>query len=95
MKALRYNKGKARWTLVHFPSLLPLVRVLMFGADKYAEDNWKLGLDKREILDSAMRHLVALIDGEENDPESKLSHAGHVMCNMMFYIFFKNKEDAK
>jgi len=95
-KALRYNEGKLKWGLVHWPSLSPLVSVLMFGAEKYAPENWKKGLDRREILESTQRHLIALFEGEENDPESKLSHAGHVMCNMMFYIFFTNKlKDAE
>lgn len=60
---------------------------MMFGAEKYSADNWKIGLDRTEILESAQRHLIALFNGEENDPESGLSHAGHIMCNMMFYVF--------
>ena len=93
MSADRYNKGKPKWGLVHWPSLEPMVRVLMFGVEKYAKDNWKKGLDRVEILESAQRHLIALFNGEEDDSESKVSHAGHVMCNMMFYIFFTKKEN--
>ena len=59
----------------------------MFGAKKYAPENWKKGLDRTEILESAQRHLIALFDGEENDSESGLSHAGHILCNMMFYVY--------
>lgn len=92
MKADRYNKGKLKWGLVHWPSLEPLVSVLMFGVEKYAKDNWKKGLNREETLESAQRHLIALFNGEEYDKESKLSHAGHVMCNMMFYIFATQKE---
>jgi len=95
-KALRFNKGKLQWGLVHWESLKPLVQVLMFGANKYAPHNWKKGLDRTELLESAQRHLIALFNGEEIDEESKLPHAGHVMCNMMFYIFhfvlIKNKD---
>lgn len=86
-KALRFNKDKLKWGLVHFPSLQPLVQVLMFGAKKYAPNNWKKPMDKQEILESAMRHLVSMLDGETLDKESKLPHAGHVMCNMMFYVY--------
>lgn len=96
MKADRFNEGKLKWGLVHWPSIEPLVSVLMFGAEKYAPNNWKKGLDLEEILESAQRHLISLFNGEENDSESKLSHAGHIMCNMMFYIYFKNnKKNAK
>lgn len=91
MKALRYNSGKLKWSLVHFKSIEPLVRVLMFGAEKYSPDNWKKGLDKKEILESMMRHLAAMIDGETHDAESGLPHIGHIQCNAMFYQYMMDK----
>lgn len=95
-KSLRHNTGKTRWSLVNFNALKPLVQVLEFGATKYPVDNWKIGFDKRELLDSMQRHLAALIDGQDNDPESGLSHVGHIMCNAMFYSFhFVMKEKRK
>lgn len=90
-RAKRFNKGKPKWSLLDMKSLEPLVRTLEMGAAKYGENNWRLGLDRREILDSAMRHLASLIDGQEFDEESNIHHAGHVMANMMFYIYFSNK----
>lgn len=118
-KALRYNDGKPQWSLVHFKSLEPFVRVLEYGAHKYSvfekpdgtiingsectpqealnyklissgRDNWKKNMVLDKILDSSQRHIAAMIDGEENDLESKLQHAGHVICNMMFYIYHNN-----
>lgn len=94
MSGLRYNQGKLRWGLVHYQSLEPMVRVLMYGAAKYTtleasgDHNWKKGLDKQEILESLQRHLAALLDGETVDPESGLSHMGHIQCNAMFYNYF-------
>lgn len=87
-KALRYNGGKLKWSMVHFKSLEPMVKVLMYGEKKYARDNWKKGLNREEILDSMQRHLSALIDGEEIDPESAEHHIGHIMCNCLFYSYF-------
>ena len=87
-KADRFNDGKLKWSLVHWGSLKPLVQVLMFGAEKYSPDNWKKGLDKKEILESMTRHLTALMDGETHDPESGLHHIGHILCNAMFYSYF-------
>jgi len=87
-KALRYNSGKRKWSLVDFKSIEPMVEVLEFGAKKYAPDNWKKGLDKKEILESMMRHLTRLMDGELEDAESGISHMGHIMCNAMFYNYF-------
>ena len=89
--ALRYNALKPKWSLVHYKSLLPMVEVLEFGAQKYAPENWKKGLDKKEILESMMRHLAALMDGEKNDKESGISHMGHIQCNAMFYNYFDNE----
>lgn len=87
-KGLRYNEDKLKWGYIHYKSLEPMIRVLMFGAKKYAPENWKKGLDKKEILESMQRHLAALIDGEENDQESGISHMGHIQCNAMFYNYF-------
>jgi len=100
-KADRYNKGKTQWGLVDFQSLKPMVDVLEFGANKYSAHNWKKGLDTTEICESMMRHLTALMDGEDIDPESGLPHMGHIQCNTMFYNYMirnngksnKNKDD--
>lgn len=93
MAGLRYNTGKLRWGLVPFFALAPLVRVLMFGAQKYSDDNWKEGLDKKEILESLMRHLTALMDGEIRDPESGLLHIGHIFANALFWSYFHILEE--
>ncbi len=106
-QALRYNTGKPQWSLVHFKSLEPMVRVLEYGANKYTvkepgtnkiltqgRENWKKGMDKTKILECAIRHLASMIDGEEIDKESGQPHAGHVLCNMMFYQYNVDKENS-
>jgi len=91
--SLRFNEGKLRWGLVHYKSLEPMVRVLMVGAEKYADDNWKKSLDNnRQNLECLQRHLAALMDGEVNDKETGLPHIGHIMCNAMFYQFHEDKK---
>lgn len=87
----RFNEGKPKWSLVHYESLVPMIRVLEFGANKYSPENWKKGLDPKEVLESMQRHLAALMDGEEVDSESGIEHMGHIQCNAMFYNYFKNK----
>lgn len=87
IQALRYNEWKPKWHLVHFPSLEPLVKVLEFGAKKYEEKNWMKPMDKKQILDSMIRHLVRLMEDEELDSESWLPHIGHIMANCMFYSY--------
>lgn len=90
-KSQRFNVGKIKWTLVHFKSIECMVEVLTFGAKKYSPDNWKIGLNLKEIEDSIQRHLASLIDGEIKDPESGLYHIGHIMCNCMFWMYHHNK----
>jgi len=93
----RKNSGKLKWSLVSWTALVPMVEVLMFGASKYSSHNWKKGLKYTEISESLQRHLNAFMEGEDNDPESKLSHIGHILCNAMFlsymYIFRKDLDD--
>ena len=91
-KAIRYNAGKPRWSLVDHKSLEPLVRVLEFGENKYGRFNWKKGLDKTEILESLYRHLISLMDGQEFDEETGLHHIGHIMSNAMFYSYFMEEK---
>ena len=83
-QALRYNQGKLEWSLVDFDSLEGLVRVLEYGKDKYARDNWKLGMPVTQVTESLMRHLFAFAKGEDVDPESGCRHISHVLCNAMF-----------
>ena len=91
MKADRYNEGKCRWSLVDFKSLEPMVQVLEYGTKKYSKDNWKKGLPVTEICESMMRHLYAFLNGETLDPESGLSHIGHIQCNAMFLSHMMSK----
>lgn len=93
-RAERLNNGKLQWGLVDFSSLEEMVRVLEFGAKKYSPDNWKKGSPTVELCESLLRHVFAFISGENNDPESKLSHLGHIMCNVMFLSYMmKNKPE--
>lgn len=72
-----------------------MIEVLEYGAKKYAPFNWMKGLDNKEILESAQRHLARLMDGEEIDPETGISHVGHLMCNCMFYSYFNVVNNPK
>jgi hypothetical protein len=97
-QADRYNVGKLKWSYIHWPSMEELVKVLMYGANKYAPNNWKKGLSMSEISESLLRHLFAFMEGEDTDPESGESHIGHIMCNVMFmnYVYkFKPEFDDR
>ena len=81
---IRYNKGKAKWSLVPFSALEGMVKVLEFGAEKYSIHNWKKGLPYTEVCESLMRHLFSFLEGEDTDNESGLYHKDHILANALF-----------
>lgn len=59
-------------------------RVMGFGAQKYAEHNWRKGMKWSRLLRAARDHISDFIDGEDLDPESGLCHLDHAACCIMF-----------
>ena len=39
-----------------------MVRGLEYGAKKYAPRNWTKGFPREKLLESMMRHMIALMD---------------------------------
>lgn len=63
-------------------------RVFDYGRRKYAEWNWAKGMKWSVPLACAARHLIAMINGEDIDPESGLPHRGHVFCNVVMLLVY-------
>lgn len=59
-----------------------------YGRTKYAEWNWAKGMAWSIPMACAARHLIAIIEGETNDPESGLPHRGHVFCNIVMLLTY-------
>jgi hypothetical protein len=85
---MRHNAGKPRWHLLPFDGIELAVRVLEFGARKYAPFNWEKGLSWSETADSMINHTRKWLRREETDEESGLSHVGHILCNALFLAAF-------
>ena len=62
--------------------------VLEFGRHKYAAWNWAKGMPWSIPVGCIARHLIALYEGQELDPESGKKHKGHVMCNILMLVEF-------
>lgn len=62
-----------------------VVDVLTFGAKKYSPDNWRKVPDWKARYTAALfRHVVAWLQGERLDPETKLHHLYHAGCCLAF-----------
>lgn len=86
---VKHDGAKRRWSLLPWRSVAAVVDVLEFGAKKYAVDNWQRVPDARaRYADAAMRHVVAMLGGERDDPESGLHHAAHACCCLLFLMWF-------
>lgn len=81
---IKHDEGKAPMGLLDWLWLKAVAAVLAFGAKKYAAHNWRGGIAYSRLYDAALRHIYAFIDGEDNDPESGLSHLAHASCCLMF-----------
>lgn len=87
------DAGKPDWTLFPFECALPILEVLEYGVRKYGtREGWKTVLNgERRYLRALARHTIALARGQEIDPESGLSHLGHIGCNVLFLAWFANE----
>ena len=83
-KGIRFDSGKVRHDLLSPTAINELAKVLTFGAEKYAANNWRKGMAWSRVIGSLERHLNAIKRGEDVDKETGLLHAAHVMCNAMF-----------
>lgn len=87
--AVKFDQDKLPLHLLSTEALNQTAAVLKFGAQKYAEHNWRKGFLWSRPLAAAMRHITAFNAGEDKDPESGLSHLAHAACCIMFLLEFE------
>ncbi len=83
---VKHDAEKLGMQMLSPVAIVELTRVLDFGKQKYAENNWRKGLKTTRLLAATLRHTFAYMSGETNDPESGLSHIAHAMCCCMFIL---------
>lgn len=90
----KFDTTKPRMDLLDTYAMEQIALVLGFGAEKYHAHNWRKGIRYSRLIGAAMRHLTAINNGEDTDPESGLPHAAHLGCCVMFLLWMmKNRTD--
>lgn len=85
---IKHDGDKPQWHLLPFEAVEGAVRVLMHGAKKYSAYNWSKGMPYTRVLDAAQRHLNAIYQGEDKDPDSGLDHVDHAICELVFLKYY-------
>ena len=86
-EGIKYDSAKPRMNLLPPKAIIEVSKVLTFGAEKYDAENWrKLDDLQNRYTAGALRHIFAHMDGEQLDPETKLSHLAHALCCLLFKL---------
>jgi len=57
--------------------------VMALGAEKYGAANWRSTKVRASVyIAAARRHLLQWFDGEDDDPESGISHLAHARASL-------------
>lgn len=81
------DAGKPQWHLFPWRAAQKVVEVLMHGALKYGEFNWKKLDDiENRYLDAALRHMVEYALGKRIDVDSGKPVLAHAVCCLMFLL---------
>jgi hypothetical protein len=92
----KYDKGKARWSLLPWVAVREVVRVLTWaatpkseGGNGYPAHGWKTVENAEErYRDALHRHLVDREQGEMYDDASGLLSMAHAGCCVLFLLAF-------
>lgn len=92
----KHDAGKVRYTLVPVSILTAIAKVREYGVKKYGDENNYKNVSTKRYVDALYRHLIAYLNGEKYDKESRLLHTWHIACNIAFIIELENiaKEDS-
>lgn len=77
---MKYDGGKPRMDLLPMDALLGGADVFTYGAEKYASRNWEKGMSWGRLIGGALRHLAAIMLGQDTDEESGKPHVDHLLC---------------
>lgn len=77
-KAKKNDKDKSDLSLIPYIALIKEAEAFKVGEKKYGRYNFYNGMEVTRLVSAAQRHLLAFLEGEENDPEDGQDHLGSV-----------------
>jgi hypothetical protein len=86
---MKFDEGKPQLGLIPSEALVEIAKVLGFGAAKYGVNNWRKDGGNSPWIrtySSIQRHLTAWHTGEDNDPESGMSHLTHAATQLIILM---------
>jgi hypothetical protein len=89
LEGQKHDSGKDPWHLAPWDALSCIIKVLAFGASKYAPRNWEQGMDWSRLFSACIRHLTSWWHGEGKDPETGYSHLWHAGACVLFLIAYE------
>ena len=85
----KYDANKLQWHLLPLDAVKAIIKVLMYGAQKYSPDNWCAGAEWSRYYDALMRHISSWWRRSEGDAETGFSHLWHAGCCILFLIAYE------
>jgi len=95
MQGIKHDSGKLPWELFPWDGAAEIVKVLQFGANKYAARNWEKGINYSRVFGAIIRHVTVWFMGETNDPETGLNHLAHAGCEVLFALTYSIRKMEK
>lgn len=90
-EGVKFDGDKSRVELIAPEAMLALGDVLAFGAKKYADRNWELGMSWSRVYGAALRHMFYWASPLHSryDSETGYSHLHHALCCLMFLVTYE------
>ena len=96
LQGIKFDSEKNRYDLIPPYALDEVAKVLTYGARKYSPGNWRFVPEaEQRYFAAAQRHLWAFSRGEENDPESGISHIAHAITSLFFLYDLKYANNTR
>lgn len=95
MSGKKFDQKKAPISLIPREAIEEEAKALAFGANKYGRYNFREGIEYTRLIDAALRHILAIADGEDLDEESQCFHAGNARANLGMLLYMMKHKPEK